>query len=208
MGIAAPNAVLIAEGTRRLLGNLFELEDLRPKDLKGIAGPTRAWVALRARLVESRFEALRVALQGLDSLRLTGTKVMLPFFLMTLADIYRINVRIEESFNRLAEAADVIETTQERWAEAEMHRMRGTLLLAMHDVAAAQNSFQQALTVAEHQSAKFWELRAATNLARLWHGQGKRTEARDLLAPVYNWFTEGFGTPVLKEAKALLDELA
>jgi predicted ATPase len=132
---------------------------------------------------------------------------MLPFFLMTLADIYRMNARIEEGFNRLAEAADVIETTQERWAEAEMHRLRGTLLLAMRDVAAAENIFQQALTVAQHQSAKFWELRASISPARLWRGQGKRDEARDLLAPVYGWFTEGFDTLDLKEAKALLDEL-
>jgi predicted ATPase len=77
----------------------------------------------------------------------------------------------------------------------------------LHDVAAAENSFQQALTIAQHQSAKLWELRASTSLARLWRDQGKRAEARDLLAPIYGWFTEGFDTPVLKDAKALLDEL-
>jgi predicted ATPase len=154
-----------------------------------------------------RANGIRLALQGLDSFRATGAKLMLPFFLMTLADIYRMNAQLEEGFNRLAEAADVIETTQERWAEAEMHRLRGTLLLAMHDVAAAENSFQRALTVAQHHSAKFWELRTALDLARLWRDQGKRTEARDLLAPIYGWFTEGFDTPVLQDAKTLLDEL-
>jgi predicted ATPase len=75
-------------------------------------------------------------------------------------------------------------------------------------IGAAEDSFRLALTVAQQQSAKFWEVRAATSLARLWRDQGKRTEARDLLAPIYSWFTEGFDTPVLQDAKALLDELA
>ena len=90
----------------------------------------------------------------------------------------------------------------------EMHRLRGTLLLATADHGAAEDSYQQALAVARHQSAKFWELRAAISLARLWRDQGKRAEARDLLAPIYGWFTEGFDTPILQDAKALLDELA
>jgi predicted ATPase len=85
--------------------------------------------------------------------------------------------------------------------------MRGNLLVSMHQRAAAEDSYRQALTVALNQRAKFWELRAATDLARLWRDQGKRAEARDLLAPVYNWFTEGFDTPVLQDARALLDEL-
>jgi predicted ATPase len=89
-----------------------------------------------------------------------------------------------------------------------MHRLRGTLLLSIHERAAAEDSFRRAIIVAQQQSAKFWELRAATSLARLWRDQGKRIEARDLLAPVYGWFTEGFDTPVLQDAKALLDELA
>jgi predicted ATPase len=88
-----------------------------------------------------------------------------------------------------------------------MHRLRGTLLLSMSKHAEAENSYRQALSVAQRQSAKFWELRAATSLARLWLDQDKRAEARDLLAPIYGWFTEGFDTPVLQEAKALLEEL-
>jgi predicted ATPase len=86
--------------------------------------------------------------------------------------------------------------------------MRGTLLLSMHENAAAEDSYRHALAVARRQSAKFWELRAALDLARLWRDQGRPQQARELLAPVYGWFTEGFDTLDLKDAKALLDELA
>jgi predicted ATPase len=96
---------------------------------------------------------------------------------------------------------------ENRWAEAELHRVRGELLHAGQDHAGAERSLCRAINIAQQQSAKFWELRAATSLARLWHEQGKRDAARDLLAPTYGWFTEGFDTPLLKEAKALLDEL-
>jgi predicted ATPase len=89
-----------------------------------------------------------------------------------------------------------------------MHRLRGTLLQSMKEHAAAENSYRRALEVAQRQSAKFWELRAALDLARLWHDQGKRTEARDLLSPIYGWFTDGFDTRDLKDAKALLVDLA
>jgi predicted ATPase len=89
-----------------------------------------------------------------------------------------------------------------------MYRLRGALLLSASEHAHAENSFRQALELAQRQSAKFWELRAATSLARHWRDQGKRDEARKLLAPVYGWFTEGFDTLDLKEAKALLGELA
>ena len=89
-----------------------------------------------------------------------------------------------------------------------MHRLRGDLLNATGDRAAAEQSYHQAMTVAQRQCAKLFELRAATSLAPLWRDQGKRAEARDLVAPVYNWFTEGFDTPVLQDAKALLDESA
>ena len=88
-----------------------------------------------------------------------------------------------------------------------MHRLRGDLLNAIGDVADAERSYQQAIAVAKRQSAKIFELRASTSLARLWRDQGKRAEARDLLAPIYGWFTEGFDTPALREAEALLDEL-
>ncbi len=101
-------------------------------------------------------------------------------------------------------------TTGERWYEAELYRLKGELLLqqSSDNQAEAEACFQQALDVARHQQAKSFELRAATSLARLWQQQGKRQEAHDLLAPVYSWFTEGFDTADLQDAKALLDELA
>ena len=91
--------------------------------------------------------------------------------------------------------------------EADLHRVRGELLISVGDPTAAEAAFQQAIAVARRQQAKLWELRAATSLARLWRDEGKAAEARDLLAPVYSWFTEGFDTPVLQDAKALLDQL-
>src|SRR5690349_4270400 len=101
-------------------------------------------------------------------------------------------------------AAALIEKTEERWAAAEMHRLRGTLLLAMNQRDAAEVGFNQALAVARQQGAKLWELRAGINLARLWRDDGNPTIARELLAPIYDWFTEGFDTPDLKEATVLL----
>jgi predicted ATPase len=103
-----------------------------------------------------------------------------------------------------------MDTTEERFYAAELYRLKGALLLqqAIPDAAQAEACFQQALDVARQQQAKSWELRAATSLARLWQSQGKRQEASDLLAPVYAWFTEGFDTADLQEAKVLLDALA
>jgi predicted ATPase len=103
-----------------------------------------------------------------------------------------------------------IETTNERWSEAEINRVAGEIALMSPepDAAKAQTCFERVLAVARKEQAKSWELRAAMSMARLWRDQGKRDEARDLLAPVYGWFTEGFDTLDLKEAKALLEELA
>ena len=103
-----------------------------------------------------------------------------------------------------------METTKERWCEAEVHRRAGEIALMSpeRDAAKAQRYFERALAVARQQQAKSWELRAAMSLARLWRDQGKVQQARELLAPVYGWFTEGFDTRDLKEAKALLEELA
>jgi predicted ATPase len=102
-----------------------------------------------------------------------------------------------------------IETTGERWFEADVNRIAGEIALKSPDpdAAKAQPYFQRALAVARAQQAKSWELRATMSMARLWRDQGKPNEARELLAPVYGWFTEGFDTRDLKEAKALLDEL-
>jgi predicted ATPase len=138
-----------------------------------------------------------------------GANLGAPFHLMALAELYGKAGQVDEGLQRLTEAAELVEMTEERWAEAEMHRLSGTLFLSTNkrDAAAAEKSFNRALAVARRQGAKLWELRAATDLARLWRDQGKPRQARDLLAPVYGWFTEGFDTHDLKEAKALLNEL-
>ena len=114
----------------------------------------------------------------------------------------------EEGLDRLAEAPELLEVTQERWEEAEMHRLRGTLLVSVHEPAAAEESYYRALAIARNQQAKSWELRAAMSMARLGRDQGKRQEACRVLAPVYGWFTEGFDTLDLKDAKALLEQLS
>jgi predicted ATPase len=131
-----------------------------------------------------------------------------PHLFMCLAETYATLGQPVEALNCLAEHAQIIETTGERRDEAELHRMRGDLLSGKGDRAAAEQSYHRALAVARRQSAKFWELRASMCLARLWRDQGKASEVRELLAPVYGWFTEGFDTRDLKEAKALLEELA
>ena len=153
-------------------------------------------------------DGIPLSLEGLANFRASGCNLVVPFFLTTLAEIYGMAAQADEGLKRVAEAANIVEATQERWADAEMHRLRGTLSLFMHQRAAAEDSFHQALAVARRQSAKFWELRAAMSMARLWRDQGKRDEARELLAPIYGWFTEGFDTLDLKEAKELLDELS
>jgi class 3 adenylate cyclase/predicted ATPase len=153
-------------------------------------------------------QGLVLLTEGLSVVRSTGGVTWVPWALTLLAETCSKLGRWVEARNHLAEAAQMIETSDERFSEAEMHRLLGALVNAMGDQAAAEENHQRALTVARQQSAKTLELRAATSLARLWRDQGKRTEAHGLLAPVYGWFTEGFDTPVLKEAKALLEELS
>ena len=133
-----------------------------------------------------------------------------PFYLSCLAHAHAELGRFEEAWHFIDKAAVAVETTKEKWWEAEIHRVAGEIALKLPepDVAKAQAYFERALSVARQQQAKSWELRAAMSMARLWRDQGKRQDACDLLAPVYNWFTEGFDTLDLKEAKALLKELA
>jgi class 3 adenylate cyclase/tetratricopeptide (TPR) repeat protein len=153
-------------------------------------------------------EGLRALQDGIDATRATGAGLWRSFFLTLLADAYAIAGQPRAGLKPLAEAAELIGTTQERWAEAETHRLRGRLMQSLGDDVASEDCYRHALDVARRQSAKLWELRAAMSMARLWRDQGKRDQARDLLAPVYGWFTEGFDTLDLKDAKALLDELA
>jgi predicted ATPase len=132
----------------------------------------------------------------------------MPRLLAWLADVSTMLGRPPEAWNYLAEAAQLVEATDERISEAEvLHRMPGDLLKAAGDRPGAERHYRQAITVAERQSAKVFQLRASSSLARLWRDQGRHAEARDLLAPIYGWFTEGFDAPDLKDAKALLEQV-
>ena len=133
-----------------------------------------------------------------------------PVYLSHLARAYADVGEFDHAWRCIGEAIAAIKTAKERWWEAELNRTGGeiALLSPEPDAAKAEAYFERALAISREQQAKSWELRAAMSMARLWRDQGKRDEARDLLAPVYGWFTEGFDTLDLKEAKALLDELA
>jgi tetratricopeptide (TPR) repeat protein len=147
--------------------------------------------------------------QGWAAYRATGANVRQPMYLAPLAEAYGQAGQVDEGLQVLAEALVYVEQAGERWWEAELHRLKGELLLiqSSDNRAEAASCFQQALTLARHQQAKSWELRAATSLARLWRQQGKHADAYELLAPVYGWFTEGFDTADLQDARALLAEL-
>jgi predicted ATPase len=153
-------------------------------------------------------DGLAVLARGLSVLRAAGAVVHTPRALCFLAEAHAKVGHLEEGQNCLVEAAQLIEATHERCGEVELHRLRGDMMIARGDQAAAEQNYHRALAVAERQSTKTLGLRAATSLARLWRDQGKCTEAHDLLALVYGSFTEGFDTPVLRDAKALLDRLA
>ena len=120
------------------------------------------------------------------------------------------SANVDDAWRCIGEAMTAVETTKERLFEAEVCRIAGeiSLMAPQRDAAKGEAYFERALAVARQQQAKSWELRAAMSMARLWRDQGKVSEARELLAPVYGWFTEGFDTRDLKEAKALLEELA
>jgi predicted ATPase len=153
-------------------------------------------------------EGVALLKQGLTELRPIGCAINMPMLFTWLAEAHTALGQFAEARNYLAEAARIIEATGERVSEAELlHRVPGALLNAAGDQSGAEQNYRQAIVVAERQSAKLFQLRASTSLARLWREQGKRTEARDLLGPIYNWFTEGFDAPDLKDAKALLAEL-
>ena len=133
-----------------------------------------------------------------------------PFYLTLLAEALALAGKIEGALAALDDAMATATVSGERAWDAEIHRLYGELTgrLPHTDRAKAEDSFRTALAIAREQGTRGYELRAATSLARLWREQGRRGEARDLLAPLYGWFTEGFDTSDLKDAKALLDELA
>jgi predicted ATPase len=155
-------------------------------------------------------KAMQMITSGIAALRSTGATLWLPLYLSFLARAHAELDQFDDACRCIDEATAAVETTKERWCEAEIHRMAGEIALKSpeHDAAKAQAHFTRALEIAQSQQARSWELRAAASLARLWRDQGRRAEAHNLLAPVYGWFTEGFDTRDLKEAKALLEELA
>jgi predicted ATPase len=153
-------------------------------------------------------ESLALLTKGITGLGSVGAVLCAASALMMYAESYAKLERPVEGLDCLSEAAQIVETTDERFNESELYRLRAGLLSVTGDEAAAEQDYCQALVVAKRQSAKMLELRAAIGLARLSRDQGRHIEARDLLAPIYGWFTEGFDTPVLTEAKVLLDQLA
>jgi predicted ATPase len=155
-------------------------------------------------------DAIKTLSPSIIAVRSTGSTVLIPFSLTYLAKAQAELRQFDDARHSIDEAIAAVETTNERWCEADICRMAGeiSLMFPQPDAAKAEAYFERALAIARKQQAKSWELRAAMSMARLWRDRGKRDEARDLLAPVYAWFTEGFDTLDLKEAKALLDELA
>jgi predicted ATPase len=165
------------------------------------------WCGWASAAIGQADDGVELLTKAISSIRAAGAVICTPMWLTHLADAYG---RIRHPFkglSRLTEAGEIIEATDERHHEAEVYRLQGDLMNAAGDQEAAERSYRRAIGAAERQNAKALKVRAATSLARLWRDQGKCTEARDLLAPVYGWFTEGFDTPVLQEAKSLLDEL-
>ncbi len=155
-------------------------------------------------------DAVQMLTSGGTAFQSTGATALRPLCLSYLARAYAELGKFDDAWRCIGEAMTAVETTKERLWETEVHRMAGEIALMSPepDAARAEAYFERALAVGRQQQAKSWELRAAMSMAQLWRDQGKRDEARDLLAPVYGWFTEGFDTLDLKEAKALLDGLA
>jgi predicted ATPase len=164
----------------------------------------RGWVKVKNGDVAEGISLLRY---GSTAFRATGAEAGMPYFIALLARACEIVGQINEAATRLDEALQIIERTGERWFAAELNRHKGQLLLRQGHSEAAEELYRKALSIAKEQEAKLWELRAAASLARLRHDQGRHAEARNLLAPVYGWFTEGFDTPHLKKAKTLLEML-
>jgi class 3 adenylate cyclase/predicted ATPase len=154
--------------------------------------------------------AVQMITSAINAYRSIGSTLWLPEYLVHLANAHAQLGQIDDAWRCVGEAMTVMEASGETWCEAELHRISGEIAMNSpeQDAVRAQTYFERALSVARQQQAKSWELRAAMSMARLWRDQGKRDKAHDLLAPVYGWFTEGFDTLDLKEAKALLDELA
>jgi predicted ATPase len=155
-----------------------------------------------------RAEGLQLLLKGLSAFRATGAEIRVPAYLGMLADAYMQTAQFTEAHQALDEALRVVEQNENRTNQAELHRLKGELHLAeTNNQIAAEECFRTAIETARRQQSKAWELRATTSLARFWQRQGRRVEAREALSAVYSIYTEGFTTPDLVEAKALLEKL-
>jgi len=167
----------------------------------------RGWALVQQGQTQEGIEQIT---QGLMTCRATGAESGRPYFLALLAEAHSAIGQAEAGLTVLSETLILVDTTSERWYEPELRRLKGELLLQQNsdNSTEAEACFHHAISIAQSQQAKSWELRATTSLAKLWQQQGKHQEAYDLLAPVYGWFTEGFDTLDLKDAKALLDDLA
>jgi predicted ATPase len=188
-------------------------EVVRLADEKGAA----LWKALATMQKGSVFafsekvsEGIQMITSGITAYLSTGSRVYLPIFWSHLSSAYAQLAQFDDAWRSIGEAMTAVQITNERWYEAEVNRTAGEIALKLPHLgpSQAEGYFERALTVSHGQQARSWELRAAMSMARLWRGQGKRNEARDLLAPVYAGFTEGFDTHDLREAKVLLHQLA
>ena len=161
-------------------------------------------------LIGRAADAVQMITSGVTAWRSTGAKAWTPLHMSFLAHAHAGLGQFDDAWRCIGEAMTAAETTKERRFEADVHRIAGeiALLSGEPNAAKAEPYFERALAIAREQQAKSFELRAAMSTARLWRDQGRRCKARHLLAPIYGWFTEGFDTLDLKEAKALLDELA
>jgi predicted ATPase len=193
--------------------------------LTAVGSILQGWTLSRQGQTQQGITQIR---QGITATQATGANWGRPYFLALLAEAYERDGQTEEGLGTLVEALGLVRKTDERFCEAELYRLRGELLLAGNKSSQgaagqsglalsaapaapspeAEDCLLLAIKIARRQSAKSWELRASTSLSRLWQQQGKTQEARQLLEPIYGWFTEGFETADLIAAKALLDELA
>jgi predicted ATPase len=154
--------------------------------------------------------AVQMITSGMTAWRSTGATLFIPWYLSNLLRAYSELGQFDDAWRCIDEAMAAVEKTRETWDEADIYRIAGELALMsrQQNAAKAEAYFDRALAIARAQRARSWELRAAMSMARLWLAQGRPNEAHQLLAPIYGWFTEGFDTVDLKQAKALLDELA
>jgi predicted ATPase len=157
--------------------------------------------------IQNREEGIEEIIEGQDKLKTIGLRLISSLHWLLLLDAYGTSLDVDEGLIILDKDFDYAENSGEKFMLAEMYRLKGNLLLQNDDPEAAEANYEKSLEVARKQSAKWWELRTTTSLAKLWQSQGKTREAHQALSEIYNWFTEGFDMQDMKEAKALLDEL-